>query len=161
MGKAIKSLNEQFYRIDYICGMTGLHYPVMLAVILMLAVKLAAAQSPVNHKSNCKLLKEGKISEPVRQAHKMPSFPGGDEKMKKFIKANFKHSKAYPKQGTIYIAVVINPDGTISGERVLKGINGEYNREALRVLKMMPKWTPGECDEGEKVAVEVLVTLKV
>lgn len=160
MTKAIKSPNRKFYRIDYICCMTGLFTQrLLLLTMLLLAVKLLQAQDI--QESPCKQLRDGKRSEPLRMAYKMPEFPGGEEKMKKFITGNFKHSTARPKQGTVYIAAIIGADGTISSERVLKGINGEYNREALRVIRAMPKWTPGECEEGKKVAVEVLIKVKV
>jgi hypothetical protein len=162
MTKAIKSPNREFYRIDYICSMTGLtNSGLLLTVIMLLSAKLTLAQADGGKSDQCELLRKKEMSQPIRKAYKMPVYPGGDEKMRKFIKENFRHSKTQPKKGTVFIAVIINPDGSISGERLLKGINGEYNREALRVVRMMPKWTPGECEGGVKVAVEVLIEVKV
>lgn len=141
--------------------MTGFILSRLLLLALVLSTGTIYAQPDNADEHPCEQLEKGKRSQPIRKAYKMPKFPGGEAQMQEFIKGSFRHSKTKPKEGIVYIAVIINNNGTISGERVLKGINGEYNREALRVIRSMPKWEPGECEEGKKVAVEVLIKVKV
>jgi protein TonB len=80
---------------------------------------------------------------------KMPTFPGGEKKMAKFIKKNIKHPPAAYKEGRAgicYITFIVEIDGSLSGIRVLKGASGgaDLDEEALRVIKLMPKWKPGK-----------------
>ncbi|NCX96219.1 MAG: energy transducer TonB [Chitinophagia bacterium] len=53
-------------------------------------------------------------------------------------------------QGRVIVNFVVNEDGFISDVKVLRGIGGGCDEEALRVIKAMPTWTPGEQD-GKKV----------
>ncbi len=77
----------------------------------------------------------------------MPSFPGGQEKMSEYIAANLR----YPKQaiengirGKVICSMVINKEGMVTDVKVLKGIGGGCDEEALRVLRAMPRWKPGK-----------------
>ena len=54
--------------------------------------------------------------------------------------------------GTVYVRFVVEPDGTITNIEVAKGVGGGCSEEAVRVVKMMPKWIPGEAF-GKKVRV--------
>ncbi len=76
-------------------------------------------------------------------------FPGGNSEMYKFIGNNFKYPKLEEKagiQGTIYLTFVIERDGSISSIQLLKGIplGPGLNAEAIRVVSIMPKWTPAK-----------------
>ena len=75
----------------------------------------------------------------------MPRFPGGDEKMRAFL-ANEMH---YPElasevniQGYVYVDFVVNRDGCISHVQIARGIGGGCDEEAIRVVKLMPRWKP-------------------
>ena len=46
-------------------------------------------------------------------------------------------------QGTVYVSFIVEKDGSVSNVNILKGIGGECDEEALRVVKEMPRWTPG------------------
>jgi periplasmic protein TonB len=77
----------------------------------------------------------------------MPSFPGGDAGVYAYLQKNTK----FPKQaieanitGTVYVAFVVEKDGSITDVRILRGIGGGCDEEALRVVKNMPRWTPGK-----------------
>jgi protein TonB len=52
------------------------------------------------------------------------------------------------QQGTVLVAFIINKDGTTTGHKVVRSAAPELDREALRVIKTMPKWKPGE-DHGQ------------
>lgn len=51
-------------------------------------------------------------------------------------------------QGKVLVSFIINKDGTISSPKVVKSVSPELDREALRVIRIMPKWKPGE-DHGK------------
>ncbi|NVO18496.1 MAG: TonB family protein [Bacteroidetes bacterium] len=97
-----------------------------------------------------------KAAQPVFAVdEQQPEFPGGEEKMKKFIADNIR----YPQQaaesaieGTVFISFVVNANGSISDIKILRGIGGGCDEEAIRVIKMMPKWIPGKQD-GKPVPV--------
>ncbi len=85
----------------------------------------------------------------------MPSFPGGDEKLRKFLAENI----VYPQQaqengiqGTVYLSFAVDRKGKIGKIKVLKGIGGGCDEEAVRVIKLMPEWIPGK-QNGKKVTV--------
>ena len=77
----------------------------------------------------------------------MPVFPGGDAGVHAYLQEN----TTFPKQarevgiaGTVYVAFVVEKDGSISDVRILRGIGGGCDEEAMRVVKNMPRWTPGK-----------------
>ncbi|MFZ4401040.1 MAG: energy transducer TonB [Bacteroidales bacterium] len=77
----------------------------------------------------------------------MPEFPGGEEKLMKFLKDNLKYPQIARDsniQGTVYVGFVIENDGKISDVKVLRGISKECDAEAVRVIKTIPKWKPGK-----------------
>ncbi|MFZ4548416.1 MAG: energy transducer TonB [Bacteroidales bacterium] len=76
----------------------------------------------------------------------MPSFPGGDAERNKFLAQNIQYPEQAREsgiQGTVYISFIINPSGKIEDAKILRGIGGGCDEEALRVVKLMPPWKPG------------------
>lgn len=76
-----------------------------------------------------------------------PAFPGGAEAMVKFIVDNIQYpetAKELGDQGRVYVAFVVEKDGSLSNIEVLRGVSVELDREAKRVIRSMPKWKPGE-----------------
>lgn len=76
-----------------------------------------------------------------------PQFPGGDEERLRFLSQNLKYpelAKESDIQGVVYITFVVEVDGTISNVKVLRGIGGGCDEEAVRVIKLMPKWIPAK-----------------
>jgi len=85
----------------------------------------------------------------------MPSFPGGEAERNKFLAENI----VYPQQatengiqGTVYVSFVVDSKGNVTDVKVLRGIGGGCDEEALRVVKMMPQWHPGK-QNGKLVRV--------
>jgi len=72
-----------------------------------------------------------------------PEFPGGLEAMNSFIKQNFKSPKEGLK-GKIYATFIIEKDGSLSDIKILRDLGYETGAEAIRVLKLFPKWSPGK-----------------
>jgi len=76
-----------------------------------------------------------------------PGYPGGDESRLKYLRDNIKYpemAKESGIQGTVYVTFVVEKDGRISNVKILRGIGGGCDEEAVRVIKGMPKWKPGK-----------------
>ena len=92
-----------------------------------------------------------------------PKFPGGDENMLKFLANNThypSHSKNKGIQGKVYVTFIIDEFGNVTNISLYKGINGgeDINEEALRVVRIMPKWEPGK-QNGKQVKVRFILPL--
>ena len=86
----------------------------------------------------------------------MPSFPGGDEALFKFLGKNINYPQMAADAGItgmVYVTFVVEKDGSVADARILKGIGGGCDEEALRVVKQMPKWSPGK-QRGKSVKVQ-------
>ncbi len=92
---------------------------------------------------------EGELStqEIFTVVEESPSFPGGADSLYSFIKRNIK----YPEEainngisGTVFISFVVETDGTLSNIKVIRGVHPALDAEAIRVIKLMPKWIPGK-----------------
>jgi len=93
---------------------------------------------------------------------KMPSFPGGEAAMMKYIAENIKYppmAKEAGIKGTVFVTFVVDRDGNVTNPQVMKGIGGGCDEEALRVIKSMPKWSAGE-QNGKKVLVKINVPIR-
>lgn len=93
-------------------------------------------------------------------APKMPEFPGGHEALMKYLDENLDKIPTYQGngiQGRVIIGFVVGKDGSIINPRVLRSADSFLDKEALRVIKEMPKWTPGELEDGTKVYVKFTV----
>jgi|TARA_R110000737_G_scaffold53512_1_gene75135 protein TonB len=74
-------------------------------------------------------------------------FPGGMAELQKYIASNINYPQTsieMNEQGKVYLSFVVEPDGTISNIVVERGVSSDLDREAKRVVRGMPKWTPGE-----------------
>ena len=85
----------------------------------------------------------------------MPKFPGGDEKLFEFLSRIRYPIKAREEgiSGRVYITFIIDENGNIKEPKVLRGIGGGCDEEALRIVKLMPAWIPGK-QNGRSVAVQ-------
>ncbi len=84
-----------------------------------------------------------------------PSFPGGDKKMYEYLGKNMKYPPIAQDnniQGRVYVSFVVEKNGAITDVRVLRGIGGGCDEEAIRVVKSMPSWSPGK-QRGKSVRV--------
>jgi protein TonB len=99
---------------------------------------------------------ETKIFEVVEQ---MPSFPGGDAALMAFLSKNIKYPVVAEEngiQGRVIATFVVERDGSISDVKVIKSVDPSLDKEAIRVLKSMPKWIPGK-QNGSAVRVKYTV----
>ncbi len=92
----------------------------------------------------------------------MPEFPGGMGKLMSYLGNNIKYppfAKETNIQGRVFINFVVEPDGSISNVKVLRGIGGGCDEEAIRVVNSMPKWKPG-MQRGKPVRVSYNLPVK-
>jgi len=97
-----------------------------------------------------------KVEKIFSYVEKMPEFPGGEAKMYEFIGKNMKYpnkAKEANVHGKVYVQFVVEEDGKLSNIKVIRGIGSGCDEEAMRVVKMMPKWIPGE-QRGKKIKVK-------
>ncbi len=95
--------------------------------------------------------------EPIFVAvEKAPSFPGGIDKLYKFLSKELDYPAAAKEagiSGRVICQFVVNKDGSIVDVVVLRGVDPDLDKEAIAVIKRMPKWIPGE-QSGKKVRVK-------
>ena len=88
-----------------------------------------------------------------------PQFPGGEKALAEFLTNSIKYPEEAQKQkweGKSLIAFTVNEDGSLSNIRVLKSSWLILDNEALRIVKMMPKWTPATENGVNKKEMVVL-----
>jgi protein TonB len=71
----------------------------------------------------------------------LPQFPGGQEKLTAFIKSKLRPVKG--ASGKVLVYFVVEKTGKLNHIKVIKGLSAEANKEAVRVIKLSPKWKPG------------------
>ena len=89
----------------------------------------------------------------------MPEFPGGMAECMKFLSKNIKYPPISAEngiQGRVIVQFVVNQDGSIVDPVVVRGVDSHLDKEALRVIQMMPKWKPGK-QRGKAVRVKYTV----
>ena len=99
---------------------------------------------------------ETKVFDVVEQ---MPSFPGGDAELMKFLNSHIKYPAVAEEngiQGRVVATFVVERDGSITDVDVIKSVDPSLVKEAVRVLKSMPKWIPGK-QNGSAVRVKYTV----
>ena len=91
----------------------------------------------------------------------MPAFPGGQAAFMNYLSSNMKYPKDCQEagiQGRVVVQFVIGKDGRIMNARVIKSVHPSLDKEALRVVNSMPRWTPGK-QKGKPVSVTYTVPL--
>ena len=90
-----------------------------------------------------------------RVVEEMPIFPGGQEEMFKFLMSNIRYpAEAISKnvQGRVIVRFVVDKDGSVIAPEVVRSVDPDLDKEAVRVILSMPKWMPGK-QNGKPVAV--------
>ena len=85
----------------------------------------------------------------------MPQFPGGQIAMLQYLMENIKYPEQAMKegiQGRVTVRFIVEKDGSISDVKPILSVHPLLNKEAVRVVESMPKWTPGK-QNGKPVRV--------
>ena len=83
----------------------------------------------------------------IDKVDEKPSFPGGESAMKSYLNSNVKYpdvAQGNGVQGRVIVESIIEKDGSMSDVKVIRSVDPSLDREALRVVKAMPKWTPAK-----------------
>lgn len=100
---------------------------------------------------------EQPVPEPIADDNKprivqqMPEYPGGIVEFMKWLQRTLRYPPTAQQQGiqgSVMVSFIVNVDGTITEQKVVRGVNEELDAEALRVISNMPKWKPG-LDNGK------------
>ena len=97
-----------------------------------------------------------------------PQFPGGFKKMLEYIARNqrlpeeYASLGCYPSLERVIVQFIVNKDGSLSDIEILKGLDPPLNKEAVRIIESMPRWTPGR-QKGKVVRVRyvTMVTFRI
>ena len=82
----------------------------------------------------------------LRTVEKLPEFPGGIVQFMKWLTRNLRYpptAQSQRIQGKVVISFIVNKDGSIASPTIVHSVDPILDREALRVIKMMPPWKPG------------------
>lgn len=128
--------------------------PILILICLIFSIftKAQTDSSFTHSRDSLKNLKHDAIYSIVEQ---MPDFPGGQEKLNKFL-LQIKYPRAARKKGVsgkVYVTFVVNSDGKIKNVKILRGLGYGLDEEVLRVVNKMPDWIPGK-QNGKEVSVQ-------
>lgn len=132
--------------------------PLLLLVGGLSLPQLASGSVPIQVSSQSTLPQPDKLKV---AASTLPSFPGGMDSLRAYLEKNI----VYPKealqkkiQGQVLITFVVQPDGQLSEISVLRGADLPLDKEAMRVIRSMPRWVPGK-EKGIAVAKSVTIPI--
>lgn len=126
----------------------------LVAVLSVLATSHAFSQSNQQVKET-----EGTKSSQV--VEEMPMFPGGEKALVAYLKENLKYPTVPAEngiQGRVIVLFKVEADGSLTDVRIGGSVDPSIDREALRLVKAMPKWIPGKQD-GKPVPVKFQVPI--
>ena len=107
---------------------------------------------------------EEEISEEVifTVVEDQPSYPGGEEARIRYLQENLRYPQMAREagiQGTVFVTFVVERDGSVTDVRVLRGIGGGCDEEAVRVVQNMPRWNPGR-QRGQPVSFKFKIPIR-
>ena len=111
---------------------------VIIILLIQIAVSTAVGQDQVVYRS----------------VEQMPQFPGGEAALMKHINSHLQTPQTHEKiNGNVILQFVVHSDGSVGEEvKVVRSLHPDYDKEAIRVVKSLPKFTPGR-HNGQAVAV--------
>ena len=144
--KRIKMMNKQtsnpLARFKYL-----LFVPLAVALLAMNNTTIRANVQKKVVKTT-KVTKKTSATDKVYEVcEQMPIFPGGDAALMKYLSENVKYPALAIKaqeQGRVVVSFTVEKDGAISDVKVARSVTPSLDAEAVRVVKAMPKWTPGK-----------------
>lgn len=93
-----------------------------------------------------------------------PSFPGGETKLLEYVRT---YDDNYSPEmlelnlsGFVYVEFVVEPGGSITNVKVVKGLHEVYDKKAIEIVSNMPHWIPGTNECGNKIRVRYTVPIK-
>ena len=141
-------------------------FVMMIVVLLMMTVgNIACAQNVpliIDPDKVDQYLAERKDTINVYDCvEQMPFFPGGSQKLKEFIEENLRYPKELEEscvQGRVIVRFIVERNGKLSNVKVVKSVHPVLDKEALRIVKLMPRWIPGR-QNGITVRVKFYIPI--
>lgn len=93
----------------------------------------------------------------------MPSFPGGEMALMKYLAENIKYPAEAKKagiKGRVFVHFIVEPNGKVDNIKILKGIGHGCDKEVIRVMEKMPKWVPGRNKDNKPVRTSFNLPVK-
>ncbi len=105
-------------------------------------------------------IKKGTSEEPYTAVQEMPQYPGGEAALLQYIHNNLKYpvSDNSRVEGKVYIRVAISENGDVENPTIMRSLDPYCDKEAIRVIKSMPKWIPGK-QNGVNVPVYYIIPI--
>ena len=131
--------------------------PLFCLLSIMLIKSISFAQN-----NNPKYYIENKKDTIFTEPNSLPVFVYELYNLDEYIQANLKYPKTAYKDnisGTVYLTFVIDNKGIIKNIQIIKGIRDDLNKEAIRLVSSMPKWTPGMY-KGRYITAEYKLQVK-
>ncbi|MFV0537439.1 MAG: TonB family protein [Dysgonomonas sp.] len=124
-------------------GLISLKYLLIIPIGAILLLGNAVQASP----DLIKIASDELFDKPQDQVDQLPSFPGGIDEMNKFVRNNLRYPVTAQEagiQGEILVSFIVKSTGEISNISVIEKVNPALDKEAVRVINSMPKWTPAK-----------------
>lgn len=89
------------------------------------------------------------LSSIIAYAGDVPTFPGGEDALNSYLSANVKYpeiAKENGVEGIVAVAFIVTPDGNLQQLKIMKSVDPDLEKEALRVVSGMPAWIPADKD---------------
>jgi TonB family protein len=103
----------------------------------------------------------GSINDIYTQVEEMPEFPGGFSSIRKFLAENLQYpekAKEEGIEGKVFVSFIVSDKGKVTDVKIERGVNEELDTEALRIVKLLPDWSPG-VENGKQVNVKFTIPI--
>ena len=144
-------------------GFKCLLFVVSALILLVIVVAPVRANAQDKKGNTSQTRKDTATDDKVYEVcEQMPIFEGGDAALLKYLRENLKYpdnTKDRGVQGRLVIGFIVEKDGSLTNVKVLRAVDRALDAEALRVMKAMPNWLPGQQD-GRFVRVRYNVPLR-
>jgi len=138
----------------------------ILIILMLFGIQGSFAQTakepnqPVTQDSLNSIIDGLEVDTPFRFVEIMPEFPGGMDSLYRFLRQNliFPHTQAF-LQGTVIVEFIIDSLGKVRVPKVLVPLFPDCDKEALRVVSIMPDWKPG-IHKGKPVSVYFMLPIR-
>jgi TonB family protein len=128
----------------------------LFALMLTLSSATIARNETLNSTEKAALFLQQKDDKVFSAVEHVPNYPGGVDKFFKFLQQNIKYpaeAKNKKIEGKVFVSFIVEKDGSLSNLKILRDPGAGCGAEAVRVMKLSPKWNPG-IQNGHKVRVQ-------
>lgn len=115
-----------------------------ILLVLLIAIKSTILFGQTDSLKQCKCETDTTFVI-INNTEKMPTFPGGEKELYKFIKQNLEYpqeAREQRQEDRVFLSFCVLETGEISNIKILRGKYEKLNNEAVRIIKIMPNWKP-------------------